>query len=445
MKFSQKIFLITFAFVTVSINLIGIIIINNNYNMQINARIENNISNLHNIVNILRFYNKSGINENLLDKDNTCYEISEEENIIYSNLLFNMDEVKNKIMPTNENIKAIISNEILFMSVKQDNYNIILAEDIKEIFNIRKEQIYFFIKVSIIFSFIIAFCLYITIFLLTRKIKKLNKAVKYISEGDYSARVQNLGEDEIGTLAKSFNKMAYSIDKTISEIQRVSENRKNFINNITHEIRTPLTSIIGYSSLIKSGKITQKEKIIEYNNKIYEEGNYLNLISQRLIDIVLLDNKKIELEYINISNIINGIIESIRYEYKDISFIQSIQSDITILSDEVLLHSLILNIVKNAITAYKEAKEKIVIVTLEKINDNKVLLKIIDKGKGMSEEQLKKVIEPFYTLNADRNRKLSGMGLGLPLCKKICEVLNAKLKIESKRGEGTCVNIEFTI
>lgn len=445
MKFSQKIFLITFAFVTVSINLIGIIIIKNNYNMQINARIENNISNLHNIVNILRFYNKSGINENLLDKDNTCYEISEEENIIYSNLLFNMDEVKNKIVPTNENIKAIISNEVLFMSVKQDNYNIILAEDIKEIFNIRKEQIYFFIKVSIIFSFIIAFCLYITIFLLTRKIKKLNKAVKYISEGDYSARVQNLGEDEIGTLAKSFNKMAYSIDKTISEIQRVSENRRNFINNITHEIRTPLTSIIGYSSLIKSAKVTQKEKIIEYNNKIYEEGNYLNLISQRLIDIVLLDNKKIELEYINISNIINGIIESMRYEYKDISFIQSIQSNITILSDEVLLHSLILNIVKNAITAYKEAEEKIVIVTLEKINENKVLLKIIDKGKGMSEEQLKKVIEPFYTSNADRNRKLSGMGLGLPLCQKICEVLNAKLKIESKLGEGTCVNIEFTI
>lgn len=445
MKFSQKIFLITFAFVTISINLIGIIIINNNYNMQINSRIENNISNLHNIVNILRFYNKSGINENLFDKDNTCYEISEDENIIYSNLLFNMNEVKNKITPTNENIKAIISNEVLFMSVKQDNYNIILAEDIKDIFNIRKEQIYFFIKVSIIFSFIIAFCLYITIFLLTRKIKKLNKAVKHISEGDYSARVQNLGTDEIGNLAKSFNKMAYSIDKTISEIQRVSENRKNFINNITHEIRTPLTSIIGYSSLIKSEKITQKEKIIEYNNKIYEEGNYLNLISQRLIDIVLLDNKKIELEYIDISEIINGIIENIRNDYKDISFVQGIQSNITILSDEVLLHSLILNIVKNAITAYEKEEKKVVIITLEKVNENKILLRIIDKGKGMSEEQLKKVIEPFYTSNADRNRKLSGMGLGLPLCKKICEILNATLKIESELGEGTCVNIEFTI
>lgn len=445
MKFSQKIFLITFAFVTISINLIGIIIINNNYNMQINSRIENNISNLHNIVNILRFYNKSGINENLFDKDNTCYEISEDENIIYSNLLFNMDEVKNKITPTNENIKAIISNEVLFMSVKQDNYNIILAEDIKDIFNIRKEQIYFFIKVSIIFSFIIAFCLYITIFLLTRKIKKLNKAVKHISEGDYSARVQNLGTDEIGNLAKSFNKMAYSIDKTISEIQRVSENRKNFINNITHEIRTPLTSIIGYSSLIKSWKITQKEKIIEYNNKIYEEGNYLNLISQRLIDIVLLDNKKIELEYIDISEIINGIIENIRNDYKNISFVQGIQSNITILSDEVLLHSLILNIVKNAITAYEKEEKKVVIITLEKVNENKILLRIIDKGKGMSEEQLKKVIEPFYTSNADRNRKLSGMGLGLPLCKKICEILNATLKIESELGEGTCVNIEFTI
>lgn len=445
MKFTQKIFLITFAFVTISINLIGIIIINNNYQTQIDAKMENNISNIKNISNALKFYNVTEMNVNILKKDNTYYEISDGNNIIYTNLLFDMSEIKEQIEPTEENIKSIISKEILFMSVKAGDYNIIIAENLEDVFVMREEQIYFFIKVSMIFSFIIAFCLYITIYLLTRRIKKLNKAVEKISDGNYSTRVKKLGKDEVGNLAISFNKMAESIENTIEEIETVSENRQNFIHNITHEIRTPLTSIIGYSSLIKNGKIDDKEKIIEYNNKIYEEGNYLNLISERLMDIVLLNNKKVELESINISKTVQEIIESMEFDYKEIKFCKRIESNINFKSDRVLLHSLIVNLVKNAIMSYEENSEKTINIILKQLTSKIIILSIIDKGKGMTEKQLQKITEPFYTLNKDRNRKMSGMGLGLPLCIKICDVLNAELKIESMLGEGTAVNIEFNI
>lgn len=445
MKFGQKIFLITFSFVTIAINLIGIIIINNNYEKQIDDKIQKNITNINSISSTLKFYNAADINGNILRKENIYYEISEENNIIYSNLILNIEQIKETIVPSKDTIKSIIIGENLFMSTKTEEYNIILTENLKDVFDIRKEQIDFFIKISIIFSFIIAFCLYIIIYLLTRRINKLNKVVKKISNGDYSIRVQKLGKDEVGSLANSFNIMAESIENTIIEIQRVSENRQNFIHNITHEIRTPLTSIIGYSSLIKNGKINEKEKIIEYNNKIYEEGIYLNLLSQRLMDIVLLENNKIELENLEISHIIQEIIEDMKLDYTDVKFLTKIQLDINFNSDKVLLHSLVLNIVKNAIMSYEQNDAKVVGIKLEKITNNIVLLQIIDAGKGMSEKQLKKVTEPFYTLNKDRNRKISGMGLGLPLCIKICETLGAKLKIESLEGKGTSVNIEFII
>lgn len=413
MKFKQKVFLITFIFVTISINLIGIITINNNYQNLIDNRIESNKANIYSIENILSLYDVSELNSSLFRKENTYYEISIDENIIYTNLTKNKDIIEKEIKPYNNKIKTIIWEETLYMSTKDNDYEIIMAEDIKDVFENRKEQIDFFIKINIASSFIIAFCLYIIISLLTIRIDKLDKAVKQIQNGKYSTRIKNMGKDEIGNLSDSFNEMANSIDENITEIQKVSENRKNFIHDITHEIRTPLTSIIGYSSLIRSGKIDDMKTIIEYNNKIYEEGNYLNLISQRLIDIVLLDNKQIELEEINISKSLNKTIENMQEKFEEVLFQKNIQENIVLKSDEILLHSLVTNILKNSVVACENKESKTVEIILKKD-----ILKIKDNGKGMTEEELNRVTEPFYTLNKDRNRKISGMGLRIAFMSK---------------------------
>ena len=145
----------------------------------------------------------------------------------------------------------------------------------------KKEQIDYFIKLSLACSLNIAFLLSISVSVLTKKIKILNKTVKEVEKGDYTAKVKNLGNDEIGNVGKSFNKMTDALQKNISEIERVSENRKKFIGNLTHEIRTPLTSIVGYSSLIKNKKVEDKQVILEYNKRIYDEGKYIEEISQK--------------------------------------------------------------------------------------------------------------------------------------------------------------------
>lgn len=443
MKFGQKIFLITFSFILICINIIGIIIINNNHKNNINTKISNDISNISNLVKLLRFYDVNGLNGDLMRDENLKYEIYEDNNIIFSNLLLNTDYIKEKIKPTEDNIKTIINNETLFMSVKDNQYNIIISEDLKDIFKEREEQINFFVKVSFVSSFFVALFLYIIIYFLTRKIDKLNRAVNQIAKGDYSTRVENLGKDEIGMLAEQFNKMADSVDTNIKEIKQVSENRKNFINNITHEIRTPLTSIIGFSSLMKNGKVNNENDIIEYSSKIYDEGIYLNSISQRLMDIILLENQKVKLELINISETIQETIKNIKYNFRDVEIYNEIEADIWLYSDKTLLQSLVTNIIKNAIMAYEKNSKKGVFVQLVREKDGQINLRIIDGGRGMTEEELKKVLEPFYTLNKDRNREISGMGLGLPLCMKICETINANLDIKSKFGEGTIIDIKF--
>lgn len=153
--------------------------------------------------------------------------------------------------------------------------------------------------------------------------------------------------------------------------------------------------------------------------------------------------RKEELEDVNVAQSISKTIDTIQNNFKDVTFVKNIEDNIVIKSDETLLHSLVINILKNAIVACENKDIKVIEISLKIETDNKVVLKIKDNGKGMSEEQLKKVIEPFYTLNKDRNRKISGMGLGLSLCMKICEVLNAELKLESQIEEGTIAIIKF--
>lgn len=443
MKFTQKIFFITFIFVTICINVIGVIIINNTYKQSIDSRMQSDLSSLYDIADALEFYDVSNLSANLLKKNDMYYEITQDNNIIFTNLLMDIEEIYSKIEPLDQYVQAIIHNEILFMSLKKGEHSIILADDLQELYGERTNQINFFIRVSVISSFIIALGLYIIIYFLTRRINKLNQAVKQIADGDYSARAENLGSDEIGNLALQFNNMASSVDTTIKEINRVSENRQNFIHNITHEIRTPLTSIIGFSSLIKNEKVYTREDIIEYAGRIYDEGNYINTISQRLMEIVLLDNPNLKLEHLNISDTVAQIVQSTKHNFKDVDFYEDITPDIFLNTDKTLLHSLILNIAKNAIMSYNENERKIVIVSVGRMHSGNVILKIIDKGRGISNENLKKIVEPFYTLNKDRNRQTSGMGLGLPLCIKICEVLKANFDIKSEEGKGTCVSIKF--
>lgn len=469
MKFSQKIFLISFILIIIVINIIGIVMINYTYKLNIEKEIEKSISQTNNIMHELTAYSsydlstvannylKNGINVDVYINGQRSYtNLKSEDSQIAEGLLTTEDKIKEEVLSTDtEKIKAeanyintnitennsyveymdsYIIDDKLFMKLKRQNYILITLSSISEANNMKQEQTNFFIELSVISSFIIALLLSITVSFLTRKIKKLDKAVSKVKQGNYNIKLTKLGNDEIGNFGNSFNEMTIAIQENVNKIQEVSENRKQFIGNLTHEIRTPLTSIIGYSSLITNNKVTDSNIIKEYSSKIYEEGKYIQQMSERLMEMLLVENGTTQKELINISKEMKIIVEELENLFNNTIFNIQIEENVYKEVDKVLLKSLIYNLVKNAINAY-DAKPTVDII----LSKNEIT--IIDYGKGIPEDKIEKIKEPFYTLNKDRNREISGMGLGLTLCFKIASIHNWKLNIKSKVEKGTKITI----
>ena len=463
MGFGQKIFLMSFTLIIIAINLIGINMINYTYQSNIEKEIDKNMIQINNIINELQYgINNISMLGNTYLKNNVNIEIYDEGRRIYTNfkedyskileekLFIEEDKMTNEELhdkyneynndeqyETDGNITTYIEGNKLFMKMRKYTNVVVIMSDISKINNMKKEQIDYFIKLSLACSLTIAFLLSISVSFITRKIKILNKTVKEVAKGNYTAKVKKLGNDEIGNVGKSFNKMTDALQKNISEIEKVSENRKRFIGNLTHEIRTPLTSIVGYSSLIKNRKVADEKVVLEYSKRIYDEGKYIEEISQKLMDLMLLENGSIIKNTINLSEELNRIIEEMQITFPYVIFQRQIEKDVYINFDKTLLKTLIINLTKNAINAYEN--NPIVRIELDK----RKVIKVIDYGKGIKKEELEKIKEPFYTLSKDRNRKFSGMGLGLPLCIQIVEMQEGRLEIESKENEGTKIIIKL--
>lgn len=463
MGFGQKIFLMSFTLIIIAINLIGINMINYTYQSNIEKEIDKNMIQINNIINELQYgINNISMLGNTYLKNNVNIEIYDEGRRIYTNfkedyskileekLFIEEDKMTNEELhdkyneynndeqyETDGNITTYIEGNKLFMKMRKYTNVVVIMSDISKINNMKKEQIDYFIKLSLACSLTIAFLLSISVSFITRKIKILNKTVKEVAKGNYTAKVKKLGNDEIGNVGKSFNKMTDALQKNISEIEKVSENRKRFIGNLTHEIRTPLTSIVGYSSLIKNRKVADEKVVLEYSKRIYDEGKYIEEISQKLMDLMLLENGSIIKNTINLSEKLNRIIEEMQITFPYVIFQRQIEKDVYINFDKTLLKTLIINLTKNAINAYEN--NPIVRIELDK----RKVIKVIDYGKGIKKEELEKIKEPFYTLSKDRNRKFSGMGLGLPLCIQIVEMQEGRLEIESKENEGTKIIIKL--
>lgn len=470
MKFSQKIFLISFILIIIVVNIIGIVMINHTYKLNIDKEIEKSIFQTNNIMHELTVYSsydlstvasnylKNGINVDVYINGQRAYTnfkiedsqiaerlLTDEDKIKDEELLDNVSEIEIKENHVNmqstinqssniEYMDSYIINDKIFMKLKRNDYIVITLSNISEANNMKQEQISFFIELSVISSLIIALFLSITVNFLTRKIKKLDKAVNKVKQGNFNIKLTNLGNDEIGNFGKSFNEMTIAIQDNVNKIQEVSENRKQFIGDLTHEIRTPLTSIIGYSSLINNDKVTDNNTIKQYSSKIYEEGKYIQQMSEKLMQMLLVENGSIDKKFINISEEIKIIVEELKNLFNKAIFNIQIEENVYKEVDKVLLKSLIYNLVKNAISSYN---------TIPKVDIylSKKELTIIDYGKGIPEDKIEKIKEPFYTLNTDRNRKISGMGLGLTLCLRIASVHNWKLNIKSEIGKGTKITI----
>ncbi|WP_312847063.1 sensor histidine kinase [Paenibacillus popilliae] len=189
---------------------------------------------------------------------------------------------------------------------------------------------------------------------LTRSIDRLNKTAKVIAQGGFSERVRLKSKDEIGVLANNFNEMAAVVEDKISDLERLNEQKQRFIDNFTHELKTPLTSIIGYANFMRTTKYNE-EVFLDGLNVIYSEGKRLESLSLKLMDLILLQEDRFEMVPHELEAIVAEIRPALEIMAKEkgICIVTDCEEG-SLLVDPDLIKVLIFNLVDNAIKASTE-------------------------------------------------------------------------------------------
>lgn len=235
--------------------------------------------------------------------------------------------------------------------------------------------------------------------------------------------------------------MASAIEDKINQLEKISADKQRFIDNLAHELRTPLTSIIGYADFLRTARYDE-ETLISSLSYIYEEGKRLEKLAFKLMDLIILGKEDFKMNEENIKELLIEIRNSLvpKLEEKNIRLEISAE-DFSFLMDKDLIKILIVNLVDNSIKASTRGDK--VWISVFKDVESKIIMEVKDLGIGIPEEDISKVFEPFFMVDKSRSRVNSGVGLGLSLCAEIAEIHNAKIEIESKLGEGTCIKIIF--
>lgn len=268
---------------------------------------------------------------------------------------------------------------------------------------------------------------------LTKPIRLLMRATKEMAAGDYSYRAKQVSNDELGQLTQDFNHMSEALEQTIGQLEDEVQAREDFVGAFAHELKTPLTSIIGYADMLRSRKLDEEKSLLSANY-IYSEGKRLESMSLRLLDIIVTKKEGAKLqkvpaetlfEYLRSMFLPNGTMEFV-FTY----------DEAYVMADTSLIQTVLVNLLDNACKASEEGSR----IEIEgHSEDDGYRFTVRDQGIGIPEEEVSKITQAFYMVDKSRSRSRNGAGLGLALCTEILALHGSKLEIESRLGEGTVV------
>ena len=261
----------------------------------------------------------------------------------------------------------------------------------------------------------------------------LMRAAGEISRGNYGVRAKVGRRDEIGRLAAAFNLMAEQVESRVRELTLAGEEKERLLGSLAHEMRTPMTVVLGYSDTLLNMKLGEREQRQAIRG-IYEQAGYLQRLSAKLMELTALhQNESISMEAQSMEAVLEQVVPMAESRWPDRRFCLETEQDFTLCGDRDLLVSLFVNLLDNGAEASAPGQE--IRVT---VREEEVLIR--DSGKGMTEEALRKICEPFY--RAEKSGK-EGIGLGLAICEQIVCLHRGKLRFESRAGEGTTVTVSF--
>lgn len=267
---------------------------------------------------------------------------------------------------------------------------------------------------------------------LTKPIRLLTQATQKMTAGDYGYRAEQISQDEMGQLTSDFNHMANALEENIHKLEEEVEAREAFIAAFSHELKTPLTAVIGYADLLRSRKLDD-EKHFMSANYIYTEGKRLEAMSLRLLDIMVAKHSAIEPKETDVA-LLFGYLKEIYGENQDYQFVFQYEPG-KVMAEADLLKTVLLNLTDNACKASETGN------TIELRGENResgYWFAVKDYGVGIAPEECRRITEAFYMVDKSRARSRNGAGLGLALCAEILKLHGSELQIQSTLGEGSC-------
>lgn len=274
-------------------------------------------------------------------------------------------------------------------------------------------------------------------------IKELQKAAKEIKEGNLNVPIKPHSNDELGQLALGFDEMRIRLKESIEQQLAYEENRKELVANISHDLKTPITTIKGYIEGIRDGVANTPEKINRYIQTVYSKSIDLDHMIDELFLYSKLDLHRIpfHFEKILFDQYLQDFVEELRLDVEgkkvEVELTIEKNKNYEINGDREHLKRVIMNIVNNSLK-YIEKDNKKLSFHLSTI-DSKILFKMADNGPGIAEENLPFIFDRFYRADMARGTEKGGSGLGLSITKRIIEEHQGNIWAESKKGQGTTI------
>ena len=275
---------------------------------------------------------------------------------------------------------------------------------------------------------------------LTRPLTKMSAITKRLAGGDFSVRLKVVSNDEIGSLAKDFSYMAERLEESLNSMKDEMDRQERFMGNFAHELKTPMTSVIGYADLIRTQALDEKETM-EASNYIYAEGKRLESLSLKLLDLLVAKNTEPELTVTDMEKLIISVVNYLRPIYRESGVDLGCKTTAgSWRVDSDLIKSLIVNLADNARKACENGGNVYVVLDWP---DGDCRIRVLDNGRGIPEDRLSHITKAFYRVDKSRSRAQGGVGLGLSLCREIVSIHNGKMDFASRIGNGTCVTVVF--
>jgi signal transduction histidine kinase len=338
--------------------------------------------------------------------------------------------------------------------IQEENLGIFsFIEDYSTLYNKTDKMLMYILTITgCVFAFIFIFSLILTRSI-TIPIVKLSKASKEITQGKFSNNINIKSSDEIGELSENFFNMVETlkgkteiIENDRDKLKELSSHRKQFFDNVTHELKTPLTTILGYAEMLKSNGFNDEDFFYKATDHIIDESNRLHHMVLKLLELSKEEivESKYDYEPVDLNQLIKITCEEmslkgIRYNTR---VYYDTEKNSLALGNNDRLKEVLINVIDNAI---KYGRPGNVINVKCYKDENRLYISVSDNGIGMSVEQLKNIFQPFYRADKKSSREIGSCGLGLSIVQAILKSHHGEMDVHSIINSGTTVIIKLPI